>query len=415
MTSVKILHFADAHIDMVAHGRLDPDTGLPVRVMDFLAALDQIVDRALAEEVDLVLFAGDAYKDRSPQPTYQREWGRRIMRLSRGGIPTVLLVGNHDVARASNRAHTMHEYRTLDVPNIHVADRIQLLTPAELGVPLQIITVPWISPSALLTRQETAGLSILEVFDHIEEKVGQAIDRLLEQADPAVPLVLTAHASVEGARYGSERQVMLGHELVLNPGLVRRPGLDYVALGHIHKHQELNRGDHPPAVYPGSIERIDFGEIREQKGFVLAEIGRGECSWTFEPLQTRRFLDFAPDVPEAETFMEDVLRQLPEPDEVAGAVCRVQLTYPRDWEPLVDEAAIARRFEEALSFQLLKLRTNERRSRLGDTAAVEEMTPLELLETYWRTIDLEEDETAVMQELAREVLSEENDQLAIDN
>ena len=89
---------------MVTSGRIDPESGLPVRVTDFLLALDQIVDRAIGEKVDLVIFAGDAYKDRNPQPTYQREWGKRVMKLSAAGIPTVLLVGNHDVARGSGRA-----------------------------------------------------------------------------------------------------------------------------------------------------------------------------------------------------------------------------------------------------------------------------------------------------------------------
>ena len=56
---MKILHWADAHIDAVMSGRWDPDTGLPVRVMDFLKSLDTIIDTAIEEEVDLVLFAGD--------------------------------------------------------------------------------------------------------------------------------------------------------------------------------------------------------------------------------------------------------------------------------------------------------------------------------------------------------------------
>ena len=98
---VRILHFADAHIDMANYGRHDPESGLPLRVVDFLNSLDTIVDTAIDEQVDLVLFAGDAYKDRSPAPTYQREWGRRIMRLSHAGIPTLLLVGNHDLSPPS--------------------------------------------------------------------------------------------------------------------------------------------------------------------------------------------------------------------------------------------------------------------------------------------------------------------------
>src|SRR5512143_2980615 len=76
--TMKLLHFADAHIDMANYGKHDPETGLPLRVLDFLKALDAIVDAAIAEKVDMVIFAGDAYKDRSPAPTFHREWGKRI-------------------------------------------------------------------------------------------------------------------------------------------------------------------------------------------------------------------------------------------------------------------------------------------------------------------------------------------------
>jgi DNA repair protein SbcD/Mre11 len=110
-----VLHFADAHIDMANYGRHDPQTGLPMRVMDFLKSLDTIVETAISEKVDLVLFAGDAYKDRNPAPTFQREWGKRIMRLAHAGIPTLLLVGNHDLSPAAYRAHALDAFHTLEV------------------------------------------------------------------------------------------------------------------------------------------------------------------------------------------------------------------------------------------------------------------------------------------------------------
>ena len=114
---VKILHFSDAHIDMANYGRHDPQSGLPMRVVDFLKSLDTIVDTAIDECVDLVLFAGDAFKDRNPAPTFQREWGKRIMRLSHARIPTLLLVGNHDLSPALGRAHSLDSYATLEVPH----------------------------------------------------------------------------------------------------------------------------------------------------------------------------------------------------------------------------------------------------------------------------------------------------------
>ncbi|MFK7800923.1 MAG: exonuclease SbcCD subunit D [Anaerolineae bacterium] len=403
---LRILHFADAHIDMVTSGRIDTDSGLPVRVTDFLNSLDQIVDRAIAEEVDLVVFAGDAYKDRNPQPTYQREWGKRIMRLSDAGIPTVLLVGNHDVARGSGRAHTLQEFSTLEVPHIFVGDRLSLLGPDELGIQAQVITVPWVSRSSLMTLQESAGKSVVEIYSELEEIIANAVARLIQTADSDIPLILTAHASVYGAKFGSEKMVMLGHDLVLSQGIIRDSKLDYVALGHIHKHQELNGGSHPPAVYSGSIERIDFGEAREDKGFVLATIEKGKTNWDFFPLKTRRFIDIKVYPPDSETFMADIMEKLPDPNRISNAVCRVQLSYPKDWEPLLDENQISQHFAKAHSFQLLRHTESAKRSRLGETLDVEEMTPLELLDTYWATMGMEPEETTLLQNMAKEIFAE---------
>jgi len=71
---IKLVHFADLHLGVENYGRLDPTTGLSSRLTDFLRAFDQVVDYALdeANDVDLVVFAGDAFKTRDPSPTYQR-------------------------------------------------------------------------------------------------------------------------------------------------------------------------------------------------------------------------------------------------------------------------------------------------------------------------------------------------------
>ena len=238
---VKILHFADTHIDVAAHGRREPVSGLPLRVLDFLKALDKIVDTAIDQKVDLVLFAGDAYKDRTPVPTFQREWGKRIRRLSDAKIPTLLLVGNHDLSPAQGRAHALQEYETLPVPHVHVVSEPKLLTPPDLeGLPLQILAIPSLSRSRMMARHQISATHPAEIYAQIETLLAELVGTWLEQIDPALPTVLTAHASVQGAKYGGERSVMLGSDLVLPGGLVRHPKLDYVAWGLIHKAPNLN-------------------------------------------------------------------------------------------------------------------------------------------------------------------------------
>src|SRR5690348_16714630 len=110
---MKLLHFADLHLGVENYGSLNPSTGLSTRVDDFLHAFDTIIDVAIVEEVDAVLFAGDAFKNRDPSPTLQRMYARRIRRLAEAQIPTVLLTGNHDLPSIMARATAIDIYQAL--------------------------------------------------------------------------------------------------------------------------------------------------------------------------------------------------------------------------------------------------------------------------------------------------------------
>jgi exonuclease SbcD len=403
-----LLHFADAHIDMANYGRHDPQTGLPLRVMDFLKSLDTIVDTAIAERVDLVLFAGDAYRDRNPAPTFQREWGRRIMRLSRAGIPTLLLVGNHDLSPSLGRAHAIEEFSTLEVPHVRVLDRPVFLGPDDLeGLPLQVIAMPWISRSGLLANLEMSAAKPDEVYTQIEERLTALVQDWIAGADPALPLVLTAHASVQGAVYGGERTIMLGSDLVLPGSLVKDPHLDYTALGHIHKPQNLNENTHPPVIYPGSIERVDFGEIADDRFFVVARVERGhtEVEWRkltgIRPFIDRRLLL------ESDADITGQLRNaLPAVEQLEGAIVRLVLEYPREWEAQIDEAALREHTASTFEFHLVKRPQMESRVRIPDGQNVGSLTPLELLDLYWRSSHTDLADGEALNRLAASVIDE---------
>ncbi len=403
---VRVLHFADAHIDMANYGRQDPETGLPFRVLDFLNALDQIIDGAINEKVDLVVFAGDAYKDRSPAPTFQREWGRRIMRLSRAGIPTLLLVGNHDISPALSRAHALDTFQTLEVPNVRVLDRPTFLGPQDLGgLPIQVIALPWISRSGMMAYLDLRATGNDEIYRALEERLTLIVNQYLDQADPTLPILLTAHASVQGAKFGGERTVMLGADLVLPGSLVRDPRLDYVALGHIHKPQNLNEDGYPPVIYPGSIERVDFGEAREDKFFIVADVKKGGTVFEWRKLKgIRPFHDRHVQIDSEQGVMEKLRSALPAPDAMEGAVVRLTIYYPRDWESLIDDTTLRSQAAGAFEFHLVKRPEMDTRIRLPEDQAIGSLSPLELLDLYWRANHLEPGETEPMQQLAAEII-----------
>lgn len=406
---MKLLHFADAHIDMANYGRHDSETGLPIRVMDFLRSLDTIVESAIEEKVDLVLFAGDAYKDRSPAPTFQREWGRRIMRLSRAGIPTLLLVGNHDLSPALGRAHALDPFSTLEVPKVRVLDKPQFLGPDDLwGLPLQIIALPWISRSGMMATLDIKSDTPSDIYAHLEDKLVELVNLWLEKTDPTLPTVLTAHASVQGAKFGGERAVLLGNDLVLSGSLVKDPRLDYVALGHIHKPQDLNEGSQPPVIYPGSIERVDFGEIAEDKFYILVHLEKGkETNVEWRQLDhIRPLLDRYIKLESQEKVTDTILKILPSPKKLDGAIFRLILDYPRDWEPLIDEAALRAHCKDCFEFHFIKRPQMDTRVRLPDDQAIGAFSPLELLDLYWKSTHVDPAEIEELQKLAKEILTQ---------
>ncbi len=402
---MRLLHFADAHIDMANYGRHDPQSGLPLRVLDFLKSLDTIVDAAIDKKVDLVIFAGDAYKDRAPAPTFQREWGRRIMRLSRANIPTLLLVGNHDLSPALGRAHAIQEFDTLEVPHVRVLTHPCFLSADELGLPVQVIAIPWISRSGLLASLDMSAADPSEVFSNIKSRITELVNRWLDEADPELPIILTAHASVQGAKYGSERTVMLGADLVLSGSLVKNPKLDYVALGHIHKRQNLNENSHPPVVYPGSIERVDFGEAADDKYFVIANVERGKAEVEWQPLTgIRPFIDCHVQLDSAEDVTKTLKSALPGQKKLAGAIVRLTIEYPREWDTLIDELSLREHTAQAFEFHLVKRPQVEARIRLPADQTASSLGPLELLDQYWRASHTEEGEVEILQKLAREII-----------
>ncbi|MBI3763796.1 MAG: exonuclease SbcCD subunit D, partial [Chloroflexi bacterium] len=306
---IRLLHFADLHIGMENYGRLDPDTGTSSRVRDFLDRLDEVIDYALDHDVDLVVFAGDAFKTRDPDPTQQREFARRIKRLA-DVAPTLLLVGNHDLPGMAAKATSVDIFRALDVANVIVGHKPECRVVETKRGPVCLAWMPYPMRNRLLAQDEHRGKSVEELDLALRDTVTNIVRSLAAEADrQAMPRVLAGHFSVSEAKFGSERSVMLGRDVAILKSEIASPVWDYVALGHIHKYQNLSEADggpggsgageltptppHPrsPAiVYSGSLERIDFGEEREPKGFCWVELERGNTRYQFVEVHARRFI-----------------------------------------------------------------------------------------------------------------------------
>jgi exonuclease SbcD len=410
---MKIVHTADLHIGMETHGPIDPHTGLPRRLDDFLRALDQIVDTAIEEKADLVVIAGDIYKSRDPSPTHQRYFARRIIKLSQNNIPVFLLAGNHDIPNAVSRATSIDIFHELDVTGVTVARSADCYRVETASGPAIIASFPWVTRGTLLMQEEYRSLPAGE-FDRaiidfmattIEELAGEAAQLRREPGMADAPALLVAHVHAQEARDGAERALTVGTDPLLPVSRLAIAPFDYVALGHIHAYQELHPNQHPPVVYPGSIERVSFGEEHEEKRFVVAEVARGKSTVEHRNLNARPFVTIdvnaQTDDPTAVT-----LRQIDrQRDKIQDAVVRVRARLSPQTEVLFDESRVRAALVGA--FWVAEVSRNVERPERPKLAgrSVEGKSPMELLDDYFSARNTPEDERARLKKYASELMN----------
>jgi len=409
LITMRILHFADLHVGMENYGKLDPQTGVSSRIGDFLARLDEVTTYALDHDADLVIFAGDAFKTRDPDPTQQREFARRIKTLA-DRIPVFMLVGNHDIPGMSARATSVDIFNALAVPNILIGHKPGSQVIETKSGPVFLSWMPFPVRNRLLAYEEHRGASVDELDKAVEGIVNNALAAFAQAAaEQAMPRVLVGHFSVTGAAYGSERSVMLGRDILVQKSALADPAWDYVALGHIHKHQNLTENDPglPPVVYSGSLERIDFGEEVEPKGFCWITLERGATTWELVRVKARPFRTLKIDARDATDPTEAALEKIRSRD-LTGAIARVLIRVNEEQETLVRR----REIEHALTAQgvanLAGITIDvERATRLpGAGATVEALTPLEWVERFWVSKDKSPERIAKLLTIARNVISD---------
>lgn len=404
MEPIRIVHFADLHIGMENYGRLDPETGLNRRVVDFLERLDTVIAYAIEHEADLVLFAGDAFRTRSPNPTHQREFAQRVHRLSQAAIPTVLLVGNHDVPVMEQRASSIEIFDTLNVPHVTVAARPNLLRLETRRGPIQIVTMPYPVRQRLLTREQFRQLSQEALDRAVSEAVVDIIQKFAAQLDATIPAILMGHFSVDSAHWGSERNIMVGRDVSVPLSALVDAAWDYVALGHIHQHQNLNPDGVPPVIYPGSLERVDFGEEKQPKGFCWVEVLRGATTWRYIDVPARPFVTIHVDVRQEMRPLPVIERAIAR-HALDDAVVRLIVQMSPEQEPRLRDGDLAPLLADAFFAQINRDVDRAGRDRLGDLEP-DAMTPVHLLERFLQAKGKTSEEVLLYLEEAQSIFVE---------
>jgi exonuclease SbcD len=100
---------------------------------------------------------------------------------------------------------------------------------------------------------------------------------------------------------------------------------------------------------------------------------------------------------------------LPHPDQLKGAIVRLSLEYPREWEPSIDESVLKEHRAAAFEFHLVRRPLMQTRIRIPEDHPIGSLTSLELLDLYWRAMHTEESESQELNRLAVEIVEDNQD------
>jgi len=379
---IQLIHVSDIHFGSgESHGRINPETGLNVRFEDFVAALEKVVTYSIDNDADVFLFSGDAYKNASPEPIYQKMFARQLRRLSEKDIKTILVVGNHDQILRSTQSHAMSVFQSLEVPGVLTIDKpTSVLLDTKNGA-LQLVGLPHVTKHNLMAMDKYTGFTAKQIDDVLIQHVTDILKDFYSELDAAIPSVVTAHMSLDRALAGIEEELLIGYTLTFPSDIFINDKIDYVALGHIHKHQVL-REKNPIIAYAGSLERVDFGEEKEDKGFIHVELERNNTRFKFHSISPRTFVTVDTDVRSADDPTEAIVKKIQE-EKKPGCVLRVRYTINQENMMDVREHELFAAAKDCLSVRVQPDIVPEKmRGRLPELTESSVTSPTKALEMY---------------------------------
>ncbi|HBR70770.1 TPA: exonuclease SbcCD subunit D [Candidatus Dependentiae bacterium] len=338
---IRFIHTADLHFGVENYGKIDQKTGINSRLLDFEKAFNFCIETAINENVDFFLFCGDAYKTAHPSPTQQKLLLRSFLKLHHAQIPVIIIVGNHDHPLSFGKAHALDIFSSLPMNGFYVFNKPNLIKIDTKSGPVQIVGIPWPVRSTLTLNTIEQNSKI--ITQKISTQIGSLINSFAQELDENIPAVLAAHLTASNGIFsGSEKRAIYGSDPIFLPSQLALPQFDYVALGHLHRYQSLNKDQTPPIIYSGSIERIDFGERREEKGFCLVTIKeKGQTTYQFIKTPTRPCLQLEIHLNDKENQTEQILYAIKEKN-IKDAIIKVVYHIPPTKTDHVDLKSIQR-------------------------------------------------------------------------
>ncbi len=366
-----IVAVGDVHEGINFGFRINPETGLSERVLDVHNNFARTAQFAIDNKSKLFVVLGDLFDRTHVSPIF-REMIRRdvIEPLKDAGIPIWILAGNHDQPRGK-KGTSIDDFR--GYPHVNVYRKPAVETLEISGKSVGCLIVPYMHPTQIaemVLEKFGKETPIEQTFILGQELLKQWLQKKVKELDVDFK-PLFAHYYVEGARLReTPYPEVLPGEFSFRKDMI--PDVDLAVFGHIHLHQTMHIGG-AEVVYCGAVERIDWGEKEDEKGFIVVS-PFDERKWRFEKLPTRDMLKVKVEVSRGNP-MQKILGAIPD---VTGKLVRLEIEIDEGLRSKVVDSEIADKLKDAFHYEV---RWNKRgEEKLGFVSFT--MDPFKLLKDF---------------------------------
>lgn len=385
VSNPKIVVVGDIHEGISFGYNIDPETGIAARALDIHNNFARTAQYAITQQAQLFIILGDLFDRTNISPTI-RELVRVdvIEPLAEHGIPVWIIAGNHDQPRSMARSTSLEDYRGYSHVTVYRKPEIECVQIANKTI--GCIIMPYYHLD-IIGKRINEELNIEVPQDQLIP-VGQKLiknelnSKLAELESQHVDhKILLAHYYIEHAQLRETASPeVLPNEFQFTQDMIPQ-NLDLAIFGHVHLHQKLL--DTPPTIYTGAIERIDWGERHDPKGFIVLELlnansNNSQLCWRFERLPVRDMLKIKLNLT-TDTPTNEILKNIPV--DVKGKMIRLELIASEAVRAKIDDDRISTRLRDAFHYEVCWL--TDKVEKLGIPEFT--MNPYELFTKFVET------------------------------
>jgi exonuclease SbcD len=344
----KVVCVGDIHEGINFGFNIDAETGISKRALDIHDNFAKTADYAIENGSALFVILGDMFDRTHVSPTF-RELIRRdvIEPLNNAEIKVWILAGNHDQPHGEKKGTSIDDFRGYN--NVSVFRKPTVEEMEIKGKKLGFVIVPYLHPeqiARLVREKEGTEIAREQMFLMGQRLLKQWIENRVGELETDIKIMF-GHYYLEGAklRKTSSPEVLPG-EFSFTRDMIPF-NLDLAVFGHVHLHQVM--GKSPQLVYTGAIERVDWGEREDKKGFVVISPDNKNL-WEFKELPTREMVKISVEIKADEDATQKILDAIPE--KVEEKMFRLEIGLDEGVRERISESQITEKLKGAFYYDV---------------------------------------------------------------